>query len=177
MKIFMLVLLFAANSALASVCNIKLGYLPDREESGTNLRKYITSYVQKNTKCNVVTENETHILDIEYAVACGYDDSDGSLVAAYAELTNFATGEKINHPDMAERIRVIKKHLLRSIEWKGEKTGIFEMRPHYTNYFRGIQGIKPYRQRLVTADGVQATLDILDEIADNIDMIIESNAY
>ncbi len=89
----------------------------------------------------------------------------------------FATGEKIAHPDMAERIRVIKKHLIRSIEWKGEKTGIFEMRPHYTNYFRGIQGIKPYRQRLVTADGLQATLDILDEIADNIDMIIESNAY
>ncbi len=84
----------------------------------------------------------------------------------------FATGEHLAAPDMAERIRVVKKHLVRSIEWKGEKTGIFEMRPHYSNYFRAIPDFKPYRQQLVTAESLAATLDILDEIAEKMAFVV-----
>lgn len=80
----------------------------------------------------------------------------------------FATGEKLGPPDIRERVDVCKKHLAFSVEWKGPKEGIFEMRMHYTNYFRGIQNFKPYRQRLVEAGSYEDTLAILDEVAENL---------
>lgn len=84
----------------------------------------------------------------------------------FREIRHFLqTGEKLAAPNMAERVAVCKKHLLRSVEWKGLKTGIFEMRPHYTNYFRGIPFFKPYRMRLVESLSVEEISDILDEVA------------
>ena len=80
----------------------------------------------------------------------------------------FATGEKLGPPDIRERVEICKKHLAFSVEWKGPKEGIFEMRMHYTNYFRGIQNFKPYRQRLVEAGSYEDTLAILDEVAENL---------
>ena len=80
----------------------------------------------------------------------------------------FATGEKLPPPDIRERVEVCKKHLAFSVEWKGPKEGIFEMRMHYTNYFRGIQNFKPYRQRLVEAGSYEETITILEEVAENL---------
>lgn len=77
-----------------------------------------------------------------------------------------ATGQKLAQPDLAERVRVVKKHLGFSVEWKGEKKGIFEMRRHYANYFRGVSNFKPYRVRLVEAKSYEETKSILDEIVD-----------
>ena len=80
----------------------------------------------------------------------------------------FATGKKLGPPTIHERVDVCKRHLAFSVEWKGPKEGIFEMRMHYTNYFRGIQNFKPYRQRLVEAGSYEDTLAILDEVAENL---------
>jgi nifR3 family TIM-barrel protein len=76
----------------------------------------------------------------------------------------FATGEILDPPTIDMRVEVAKKHFARSLEWKGEKIGIVEMRRHYTNYFRGLPGIKDFRARLVTEDSSAAIFDILDEI-------------
>ncbi len=84
----------------------------------------------------------------------------------------FKTGEILPKPDMAERVRICKKHLQRSIEWKGEKTGIFEMRMHYTNYFKNIPDFKPYRQKLVEASSFELVNEILDEIVGKFDFAI-----
>jgi nifR3 family TIM-barrel protein len=75
------------------------------------------------------------------------------------------TGEKLEGPKLQERIRVTKKHLDFSIEWKGDRKGVYEMRRHYTNYFRGIPHFKPFRTRLVEADTAGEIYSILDEIA------------
>jgi len=40
------------------------------------------------------------------------------------------------------------------------------MRRHYSNYFKGYQNIKPYRNRLVTEDNPKMIIAILDELAD-----------
>jgi nifR3 family TIM-barrel protein len=74
--------------------------------------------------------------------------------------------ESLAPPDMAERIRVVKKHLEFSIRWKGERTGILEMRRHYTNYFKGIPDFKSYRMRLVELLEPQEIFYVLDEIAE-----------
>ena len=77
----------------------------------------------------------------------------------------FKTGEKLAEPGIEERVQVTKKHLDFSVQWKGERKGIFEMRRHYTNYFRGIPSFKPYRTRLAECDNYSLILDTLDEIA------------
>lgn len=78
----------------------------------------------------------------------------------------FETGTHKAPPTIAERVEVAKRHLQMSIDWKGEKLGVVETRRHYTNYFKGIRDIKPYRQRLVTTDEPELLYKILDEIAD-----------
>jgi len=75
------------------------------------------------------------------------------------------TGELLPPPDIEERIRVVKAHLDFSLRWKGPKLGILEMRRHYKNYFRGIEGIKTFRERLVLETDATGILGILNEIA------------
>ncbi len=91
----------------------------------------------------------------------------------FKEIKHFlATGETIEGPDIMERVRVVKKHLDFSIEWKGEKQGIFEMRRHYTNYFRGISHFKPYRAQLVDIQDPAALYDLLDQIASEFEAVV-----
>lgn len=85
----------------------------------------------------------------------------------------FKTGHKLPPPTLSERIRVCKKHLDFSIEWKGDRKGIFEMRRHYTNYFRGIPHFKTYRKQLVEALTQSEVVDILGIIEKNLIKIQE----
>jgi tRNA-dihydrouridine synthase B len=79
----------------------------------------------------------------------------------------FETGQHLVPPTLAQRVDVAKRHLEFSVSWKGDKQGIFEMRRHYTNYFRGIPHFKPFRTRLVETDDVSLVFDTLDEILDH----------
>ncbi len=76
----------------------------------------------------------------------------------------FKTGGHLAPPTLEQRVEVVKRHLKFSVSWKGDKQGIFEMRRHYTNYFRGIHHFKPFRTRLVETDDVSLVFDTLDEI-------------
>jgi nifR3 family TIM-barrel protein len=75
-----------------------------------------------------------------------------------------ATGNLLELPGISERVKVAKKHLTFSIEWKGERQGIFEMRRHYTNYFKGIPNFKPFRTKLVETMQYPDVLSILDQV-------------
>lgn len=65
---------------------------------------------------------------------------------------------------IGERVEMAKRHLEMAIAWKGEKLGVYETRRHYSNYFKGIPGIKPYRQKLVTSDDPQTVYSTLDQV-------------
>lgn len=84
----------------------------------------------------------------------------------------FATGERLAGPTLEERIEVCQTHLQKSMEWKGEKTGIFEMRRHYSNYFKGIPNFKEYRMLLVTLDSVTTINEVLEEIQNKFDQVL-----
>ncbi len=75
-----------------------------------------------------------------------------------------ATGELLAPPGIEERVEVCKKHLRRSVEWKGPVVGINEMRRHYANYLKGMPNIKEYRSKLVTFKGIEEIESVLDEI-------------
>ncbi len=76
----------------------------------------------------------------------------------------FNTGERLEGPTIAERVEVCRTHLNKSIEWKGDKLGIFEMRRHYANYFKGIPNFKEYRMKLVSLQRQAEILEVLHEI-------------
>jgi nifR3 family TIM-barrel protein len=76
------------------------------------------------------------------------------------------TGEILPPPNTEERVRVCLKHLHRSIEWKGERRGLLEMRRHYSTYFKGFPAIKDFRLRLVTEDLVENIEKIMIEITE-----------
>ncbi|MCZ4243203.1 tRNA dihydrouridine synthase DusB [Pedobacter punctiformis] len=78
----------------------------------------------------------------------------------------FKTGEHLAGPTIEERISVCRTHLDKSLEWKGPKTGIFEMRRHYANYFKGLPDFKPFRMRLVAEPDINNIYSILDEVAE-----------
>lgn len=76
----------------------------------------------------------------------------------------FQTGLMSEMPDVEERINIVRKHLDFSIQWKGDRLGIFEMRRHYSNYFKGMPDFKSYRTKLVMADTYDEVNFILNEI-------------
>ncbi len=73
-------------------------------------------------------------------------------------------GSKLSPPTMEERVRATKKHVDFSVRWKGDRLGIFEMRRHYANYFKGLPDFKPFRTRLVEVETIADVSAILDEV-------------
>ena len=80
----------------------------------------------------------------------------------------FATGELLSPPTIVQRAEAAQNHLLWSVEWKGERQGVLEMRRHYANYFKGIPNFKEYRHRLVTFDSSAEIVNELQKISTSI---------
>jgi tRNA-dihydrouridine synthase B len=79
----------------------------------------------------------------------------------------FKTGETLPSPSIEQRVEAVREHLEKSIEWKGTVEGIFEMRPHYSNYFKGLNNFKEFRMQLVTKNDPDQLYRILDSIAEH----------
>jgi len=75
-----------------------------------------------------------------------------------------STGELLPLPNIFERIETCKIHLQKSIEWKGERTGILEMRKHYSKYFRGYKDFKKFKLKLMEMKNPQDIYEIYYEI-------------
>lgn len=74
------------------------------------------------------------------------------------------TGEILPPPELKEKVSLARMHFQRSLEWKGEQRGIFEMRRHFSNYFKGLPDFKEIRLKLVTSLDIEEINDILDLI-------------
>lgn len=84
----------------------------------------------------------------------------------FNEIKHFLkTGQHLPKPTMQQRVEACKTHLLKSVEWKGERLGILEMRRHYANYFRGLPDFKQTRTFLVTTDSLDQIVQTIDDIA------------
>ena len=75
------------------------------------------------------------------------------------------TGELLPQPSVCERVEIAKRHLAKSVEVKGDRVGVLEMRRHLSNYFKGLPNFKPTRLKLVTLDDVAEIDATLDSIA------------
>lgn len=84
----------------------------------------------------------------------------------FREVKHFlSTGEVMPQPSVAERVAIAKEHLAKSLEIKGERVGILEMRRHLSNYFKGLPDFRATRLKLVTLNDPAELYDVLDSIA------------
>ena len=74
------------------------------------------------------------------------------------------TGEELPPMSVADRVALAKDHLAKSIEVKGPRTGILEMRRHLSCYFKSLDNFKETRLKLVTSMDVDEINNILDYI-------------
>jgi putative TIM-barrel protein, nifR3 family len=74
------------------------------------------------------------------------------------------SGETLPDAGIPERVKISKLHLSRSVEWKGERQAIFEIRKHWGQYFKGCPNFKPFKMRLMEVQTEVEILQILDDI-------------
>lgn len=85
------------------------------------------------------------------------------------------TGSDPGEPSLEEKINISRDHFIKSIEYKGLPVGIFEMRRHFSNYFKGLPDFKEIRYRLLTSLVPDEILTILDEIRMKYKGIVTNN--
>jgi tRNA-dihydrouridine synthase B len=84
----------------------------------------------------------------------------------FNEIKHFMkTGTHLPAPGIEDRVFVCRKHLQKSVEWKGPIVGINEMRRHYANYLKGLPNIKEFRNKLVTLKTEEEINEVLNEIS------------
>lgn len=74
------------------------------------------------------------------------------------------TGELIPEPTVSEKVDLALIHLERSLSFKAGNRGIFEMRRHLSNYFKGLSHFRETRLKLLTTLDTNEIKDILEEI-------------
>lgn len=85
----------------------------------------------------------------------------------FREIKHFlATGEELPEPSVNEKVDLAKRHLLKSVEVKGERVGVLEMRRHLSSYFKGLPDFKELRMKLVTENDHNVVLELLEIIRD-----------
>ena len=86
------------------------------------------------------------------------------------------TGDLLPPMSVSDRVALAKRHLARSLELKGDKVGILEMRRHLSCYFKGLPDFKETRLKLVTLTDPSELYSALDYIADRWSDVIPVNA-
>jgi tRNA-dihydrouridine synthase B len=76
----------------------------------------------------------------------------------------FRTGETAGQPDIAERVNIAREHFRKSLEVKGEKGGILEMRRHFASYFKSLPDFRETRLKLLTSMDTNEIESLLDYI-------------
>jgi tRNA-dihydrouridine synthase B len=85
----------------------------------------------------------------------------------FRDIKNYlATGEKPASRDINERVRICRIHLEKSVEWKGERVALNEIKKHYSEYFKGYPDFKHFKVSLMEALAFDEVNQVLDEITE-----------
>ncbi len=83
----------------------------------------------------------------------------------FEEINHYLeTGKPMKTPSLKFRIGVALEQLKCSIEVKGSRLGLLEMRKHLTHYLKGFEGARDMRQKLLTSDDADWVVKALAEI-------------
>ena len=83
----------------------------------------------------------------------------------FKEIKHYlSTGDHMPPLTVEEKVDLAKRHLLKSVEVKGDRVGVLEMRRHLSSYFKSLPDFKATRMLLVTENSHEELLKILDTI-------------
>lgn len=83
----------------------------------------------------------------------------------FKEIKHFLTdGDYITPLSVSEKVDLAKLHFQKSLEFKGEITGVLEMRRHFSNYFKALENFKATRLKLVTTKEPEIIFRLLEEV-------------
>jgi tRNA-dihydrouridine synthase B len=74
------------------------------------------------------------------------------------------TGEILPEPTVSEKVDLALFHLDKSLSFKSGNRGVFEMRRHLSNYFKGLSHFRDTRLKLLTTTDTDEIRKILEEI-------------
>jgi tRNA-dihydrouridine synthase B len=74
------------------------------------------------------------------------------------------SGELLPDPTVSEKVDMARLQFTKSLEFKGEPVGIFEMRRHFSNYFKGLPHFREMRLKLLTTLDAEEILSLLEQI-------------
>ena len=77
------------------------------------------------------------------------------------------TGEILPEPTVSEKVDLALVHLDQSLTYKTGSRGIFEMRRHLSNYFKGLSHFKETRLKLLTTPDPDEIREILEYVRKN----------
>lgn len=85
----------------------------------------------------------------------------------FREIKHYLTTGEIPPPmSVTEKVELAKMHLAKSIEVKGDRVGVLEMRRHLSCYFKGLPDFKETRLKLVTLNDVDELFRTLDYVGE-----------
>ncbi len=74
------------------------------------------------------------------------------------------SGELLSDPTVSEKVDMAKLQFSRSLEIKSEPVGVYEMRRHFSSYFKGLPHFKEMRLKLLTTLDVDEIFALLEQI-------------
>jgi tRNA-dihydrouridine synthase B len=83
-----------------------------------------------------------------------------------------ATGVIPPEPDLNEKMALLNEHLLHSIEYKGERRGIVEMRKHISAYVKGLPNVSHFRAELMQLTDPETVFAKLEEIREHYSSVL-----
>jgi tRNA-dihydrouridine synthase B len=87
----------------------------------------------------------------------------------FEEINHYLeTGEPMPEMSLKARFGIALEQLKCSLEVKGPRLGLLEMRKHLTHYFKGYEGARDMRQKLLTSDDPDWVVKTLTEICESV---------
>ncbi len=78
--------------------------------------------------------------------------------------TFLENGELLPEPTVSEKVDLARVHFSKSLEFKDAPVGIYEMRRHFSNYFKGLPHFREIRLELLTSLDVDEIFGLLELI-------------
>ncbi|MFA6770571.1 MAG: tRNA dihydrouridine synthase DusB [Bacteroidales bacterium] len=83
----------------------------------------------------------------------------------FSEIKHYlSTGELMPELTVNEKVDLARRHLLKSVEIKGERVGVLEMRRHLSSYFKALPNFKELRMKMVTENDHREVLVLLEVV-------------
>ena len=79
----------------------------------------------------------------------------------FRQVRDVLAGREPYVPDYADRLGMVLRQLRQTMDEKGERRAVLEMRSQYAGYFKGLDHFKPVRMRLMAATSIAECEEIM----------------